>query len=109
MVNTHNALSVQEITTELGTFNTMKIEEIENDSTSREFAYVVASGMPIKLESYNDMNEIEMSATLIEYEWSGEDAGDADSEEDELLPGFHNATIVSVTMALFILRNKKLV
>lgn len=110
VVNTHNALSVQEITTELGTFNTMKIEEIENDSTSREFAYVVASGMPIKLESYNDMNEIEMSATLIEYEWSGEDAGDADSEEDELLPGFTiTATIVSVTMALFILRNKKLV
>ena len=110
VVNTHNALSVQEITTELGTFNTMKIEEIENDSTSREFAYVVASGMPIKLESYNDMNEIEMSATLIEYEWSGEDAGDADSEEDELLPGFSFvATIVSMTMALFILRNKKLV
>ena len=110
VVNTHNALSVQEITTELGTFNTMKIEEIENDSTSREFAYVVASGMPIKLESYNDMNEIEMSATLIEYEWSGEDAGDADSEEDELLPGFSFVgTIVSMTMALFILRNKKLV
>ena len=112
VVNTRNALSVQEITTELGTFNTMKIEELENDSTSKEFSYVVASGMPIKLESYNEMNEIEMSATLIEYEWSGENAGDADSDsgEDELLPGFSFiTTIVSVTMALFILRNKKLV
>lgn len=112
VVNTRNALSVQEITTELGTFNTMKIEELENDSTSKEFSYVVASGMPIKLESYNEMNEIEMSATLIEYEWSGENIGDADSDsgEDELLPGFSFiTTIVSVTMALFILRNKKLV
>lgn len=110
VVNTHNALSVEEITTELGTFKTMKIEEIENDSTSRELAYVVTSGMPIKLESYNDNNEIEMSATLIEYEWSGENAGDDGSEDDALLPGFTiTATIVSVTMALFILRNKKLV
>ena len=112
VVNTRNALSVQEITTELGTFNTMKIEELENDSTSKEFSYVVASGMPIKLESYNEMNEIEMSATLIEYEWSGENTGDADSDsgEDELLPGFSFiTTIVSVTMALFVLRNKKLV
>jgi len=109
VVNTRNALSVQEITTELGTFNTMKIEDLENDSTSREFAYVVASGMPIKLESYNDMNENEMSATLIEYDWSGENAGDADSEEDELLPGFSFiTTIVSVTMALFILRKNNL-
>jgi hypothetical protein len=66
--------------------------------------------MPIKLESYNDNNEIEMSATLIEYEWSGENAGDDGSEEDELLPGFSFiTTVVSVTMALFILRNKKLV
>ena len=110
VVNTHNALSVEEITTELGTFKTMKIQEIENDSTSREFAYVATSGMPIKLESYNDMNEIEMSATLVEYDWSGESALDADSEEDDLLPGFSFiTTIVSVTMALFILRNKKLV
>jgi len=110
VVNTHNALSVEEITTELGTFKTMKIQEIENDSTSREFAYVATSGMPIKLESYNDMNEIEMSATLVEYDWSGESALDADSEEDDLLPGFSFiTTIVSVTMALFMLRNKKLV
>lgn len=110
VVNTHNALSVQEITTELGTFKTMKIEDFENDSVSKRIAYVAASGMPIKLETYNDLNEIEAHATLIEYDWSGENAVDSDSEEDELLPGFtFITTIVSVTMALFILRNKKLV
>ncbi|MGB0602329.1 MAG: hypothetical protein ACPGNS_01870, partial [Candidatus Poseidoniaceae archaeon] len=84
--------------------------DFENDSVSKRIAYVAASGMPIKLETYNDLNEIEAHATLIEYDWSGENAVDSDSEEDELLPGFtFITTIVSVTMALFILRNKKLV
>ena len=109
VVNTHTALSVEEITTELGTYKTMKMQDIENDSTSKEYGYIASNGMLIKMESYNEMNELEMSATLIEYEWSGENTDNGDSEDDELLPGFSFiATIVSVTMALFMLRNKKL-
>ena len=109
VVNTHTALSLEEITTELGTFKTIKMQDIENDSASKEYGYIASNGMLIKMESYNEMNELEMSATLVEYEWSGENTDNRDSEDDELLPGFSFiATIVSVTMALFVLHNKKL-
>ncbi len=109
VVNTHTALSVEEITTEVGTFKTMKMQDIENDSNSKEYGYIATNGMPIKLESYNEWNELEMTAILVEYDWSGDNLGDADSGEDELLPGFSFiVTVVSVTMALFMLRDKKL-
>ena len=109
VVNTHTALSVEEITTEVGTFKTMKMQDIENDSNSKEYGYIATNGMPIKLESYNEWNELEMTAILVEYDWAGENVGDADSGEDELLPGFSFiVTVVSVTMALFMLRDKKL-
>ena len=79
------------------TYQTMKIKEVEMGSEAMGYTYISDSGMPIKMEYYEE-GSLQMIATLSEYSWTNEpvQASDTDVGDDSELPGF---TVVSVMVS----------
>jgi len=90
----YNAESVSNVYIGDTSYQTMKIKSEEIGSEEMEYIYTAGSGMPVKMESYQD-GSLQMIATLSEYSWANEpsQASETDTDDTLGLPGF---TMVSL-------------
>ena len=90
----YNADSVSNVYVGSTSYQTMKIKSEEIGSEEVGYIYLADSGMPIKMEYYEE-GSLQMIATLSEYSWTNEpsQASETDLAEENALPGF---TMVSV-------------
>ena len=90
----YNADSVSNVYVGSTSYQTMKIKSEEIGSEEVGYIYLADSGMPIKMEYYEE-GSLQMIATLTEYSWTNEpsQASETDLAEENALPGF---TMVSV-------------
>lgn len=93
----YNAEQVSNVYVGNDTFQTIKIKSDELGSNETSYIYTADSGMPVKMESYQE-GTLQMIATLTEYSWTNEPVKESDSDlvEEDALPGF---TIVSVMVS----------
>ena len=88
----------------------VKFEEVGSDESG--FGYLTASGMPVKMEYYEEGN-LQMIATLDDYKWTNEPSlsGTGESNEGDLigeLPGFTILPTLAVSiLALFIVKRNQ--
>ena len=71
-------------------YQTMKIKSEELGSNESGYVYVAETGMPVKMEYYED-GALQMVATLVDYSWTNDPSQVSENTGDEvegLLPGF---------------------
>ena len=71
-------------------YQTMKIKSEELGSNDSGYVYVAETGMPVKMEYYED-GALQMVATLVDYSWTNDPSQVSENTGDEvegLLPGF---------------------
>jgi hypothetical protein len=105
----YNAESVSNVYVGNTTYQSMKIKSDEMGSEAMGYVYTADSGMPIKMEYYEE-GSLQMIATLSEYSWTNEpvQASDTDAGDDLGLPGFTMATVMaSSVLAVYFVSRKR--
>lgn len=93
----YNAESVSNVYIGNTSYQSLKIKSQELGSEEMDYTYLANTGMPIKMESYEN-GSLQMIATLVDYSWTNEPmptSQDNTIVEDEL-PGF---TVVPALMS----------
>lgn len=105
----YNAESVSNVFVDNTTYQTMKIKEVEMGSEAMGYVYTADSGMPIKMEYYEE-GSLQMIATLSEYSWTNEpvQASDTDAGDGLGLPGFTMVSVMaSSVLAVYFVARKQ--
>lgn len=105
----YNAESVSNVYVGNTTYQSMKIKSDEMGSEVMGYVYTADSGMPIKMEYYEE-GSLQMIATLSEYSWTNEpvQASDTDAGDDLGLPGFTMASVMaSSVLAVYFVSRKQ--
>jgi hypothetical protein len=105
----YNAESVSNVYVGSGSYQTMKIKSEEMGSGEMDYIYTAESGMPIKMENYQE-GSLQMIATLREYSWTNEpsQASETDLEDDLGLPGFTMVSLMtSSVLAVYFVARKE--
>ena len=105
----YNAESVSNVYVGNTTYQSMKIKSDEMGSEVMGYVYTADSGMPIKMEYYEE-GSLQMIATLSEYSWTNEpvQASDADTGDDLGLPGFTMVSVMaSSVLAVYFVARKQ--
>lgn len=105
----YNAESVSNVYIGSTSYQTMKIKSEEIGSEEMGYTYTADSGMPIKMEYYEE-GSLQMIATLTEYSWTNEpsQASETDLDEENALPGFTMISVMAscVLAAYFVARKQ---
>lgn len=105
----YNAESVSNVYVGNTSYETMKIKSEEIGSGDMEYIYTAGSGMPVKMESYQD-GSLQMIATLSEYSWTNEPSQASETDTDDALglPGFTMVSLMaSSVFAVYFVSRKK--
>jgi len=93
-------------------YETLKIKSEELASNESTYMYLAITGMPIKMEFYEDGN-LQMIMTLEEYKWTNEPSLSKTSESNEEglideLPGFTSiSAFIALILALVVMRQNQ--
>jgi len=105
----YNAESVSNVYIGSTSYQTMKIKSEEIGSEEMGYTYTADSGMPIKMEYYEE-GSLQMIATLTEYSWTNEPSqvSETDLDEENALPGFTMISVMAscVLAAYFVARKQ---
>ena len=105
----YNAESVSNVYIGSTSYQTMKIKSEEIGSEEMGYTYTADSGMPIKMEYYEE-GSLQMIATLTEYSWTNEpsQASETDLDEENALPGFTMLSVMaSSVLAVYFVARKQ--
>ena len=105
-----NAESISNVYIGDTSYQTMKIKSEELGSDELAYVYVAETGMPVKMEYYED-GALQMIATLVDYSWTNEPSQNPMDNADEaegLLPGFTllPTLVASVLACLVLMRTR---
>ena len=105
----YNAESISNVYVGSTSYQTMKVKHDEMGSEVMGYVYTAESGMPVKMEYYED-GSLQMIATLTEYSWTNEPShtGETDLADDLGLPGFTMVSLMasSVFAVYFVARKE---
>jgi hypothetical protein len=105
----YNADTVSNVYVGSTSYQTMKIKSEEPGSEEMGYIYLADSGMPIKMEYYEE-GSLQMIATLTEYSWTNEPSqvSETDLDEENALPGFTMISVMAscVLAAYFVARKQ---
>jgi len=105
----HNAESVSTVYIGNTSYQTMKVKYEDVGTDEMEYLYLTNSGMPVKMESYQD-GSLFMIASLIDYNWTKEPSqvSETDLSEESALPGFTMISVMAscVLAAYFVARKQ---
>jgi hypothetical protein len=105
----YNADSVSNVYVGSTSYQTMKIKSEELGSEEMGYIYSADSGMPIKMEYYEE-GSLQMIATLTEYSWANEPSqtSETDLNEESALPGFTMVSVMaSSVLAVYFVARKQ--
>jgi hypothetical protein len=105
----YNAESVSNVYVGNTSYKTIKVKIQETGSDEVNYAYWADTGMPVKMEAYEE-GSLQVISTLSEYSWTNEpsQSSETDLNEESALPGFTMVSVMaSSVLAVYFVARKQ--